>query len=169
MVRPVDRSDEVPYEYATPSSLREGDEVIDQRPDGSGDKVTYRIEMDVVDDRCEHEYRYLGDACVDVLRYLDGELINSRSFLGNRFFCPVTGEVFVTGEAAAGSPRICPECGADATRDDVDTCTDACASMDPQDDAHGAHGAQGDEDGARDEQADERQQTTLSGFAGGDD
>jgi len=142
MVRPVDRSDELPYEV-TSSVLREGDEAIDHRPDGTGDKVEYRVEQVVVDDVCEKEYRHLGNACVDVLTYLDGELVNSRSFFSDVFRCEVTGNVFVTGEAVNRSTRTCPECGANAELDDVDTCTDA--------------------------QDDEQTQKTLSGFAGGGD
>jgi hypothetical protein len=165
MVRPVDRSDELPYEV-TSSVLREGDEVIDHRPDGDGDTVEYRVEQVVVDDVCEKEYRHLGNACVDVLTYLDGELVNSRSFFGDVFRCEVTGNVFVTGEAVNRSPRTCPECGANAELEDVDECTDAHALEGSQDDAHGAHDARGDEDDARDAQADGQPQTTLSGFTG---
>jgi len=99
---------------------------------------------------------------VDVLTYLDGELVNSRSFFGDVFRCGVTGNVFVTGEAVNRSTRVCPECGADATRDNVDTCTDA------HDDAHDAQTDGSDAHDARDAQADGQPQTTLSGFAGGD-
>jgi len=78
---------------------------------------------------------------------------------GPRCWCTETGVELVTGDS---EPRTCPVCGADASKDGVDTCTDAHGDED------GGHG--GSSDGQdRDAQDADRQQATLSGFNGDDD
>jgi nitrite reductase/ring-hydroxylating ferredoxin subunit len=146
--------DALPYEPA--GKLQEGDEVASYHGEADGETAVFQ--------RHVQEYEPYRGYCPsdDIYFTLGSSSIEHKQY----YRCPVTNVKFYVADGhPRGHPMVCPECGADATRDDIDDCTDAHASEGSQDDAHGAHDAQGDE-GDHGAQDDEQSQTALSGFGG---
>jgi len=147
-----------PFEFV--NQVSDGDVVADHREAGDGELKEYELGT-VTSTTPRGATRTANAAFLGDVRSVYPE-----GWPGTKYRCTETGTLFVTGRS--DPPRKCPVCGADGERDDVNTCTDAHASEDSQDDANDAQGDKSDVQDARDVQVDEQSQTTLNGFAGGD-
>jgi hypothetical protein len=131
--------DKRPYTFE--GFVADGDELLDHTDAGDGELAEYSIDS--------HEEMPANWYTETLGAHRVSEPVRCE--------CEATGDAFAIGTVPAGAPMTCPVCGADGSKDDVDTCTDA----------HGASGTSQDTDDRDDRQDGQDNgpaQATLTGY-----